>query len=71
MSATSTHNITECTTTTVVENADNQTGTLLPPRAVIVTLRARPRSKVKWDESVIDNENMGKKSSKSIRYEFA
>ncbi len=31
----------------------------------ILTLHLRERKKVKWAEDVVDNENMGKKSSKS------
>lgn len=48
------------TTTTITEPTKTET-----PTEKVVTIRLKPRRKVKWTEDVVDNEGMGKKKSKS------
>ena len=36
----------------------------------VINYQAKIRKNVKWDEDVVDNENMGKKKSKSKFYHF-
>jgi protein phosphatase 1 regulatory subunit 11 len=49
-------------TITITEEEEEQQGSRVPPEVLTLTLRPRPA--VRWDETVIDNEGMSRKSSK-------
>ena len=56
-------NSSSTTTTTVV--AENQAPSETRQRTLRLTLQSAAKPSIKWSEDTIDNEHMGKKSSKS------
>lgn len=48
---------------TIEKNEENTKNT--QPVPLVIVLKGKKKKAVKWDSEVIDNENLGKKSSKS------